>query len=84
LNSKLLLRIRCSNASTAKKLAGVLSPDNRAIPSDQKFSMATDSRVLTVRVESERLPSAFNTVRSVLRDTALFREIWLISRARSG
>jgi len=84
LNSRFLLRIRCRDAATAKKLAAVLAPDNRAIPSDQRFSMSASSRFVTLRVESERTRSGFNTVRSVLRDIALFREIWLISREKGG
>jgi hypothetical protein len=81
---KFVLRVRCKNAGTARKLEAVLSPDNRAIPSDQRFAMTAVSRSVVLKVESERARSGFNTVRSVLRDVALFREIWLISREKSG
>lgn len=84
MNSRLLLTIRCSDASVARKLAAVLAPDNRAIPADQRFAMSVASRTITLRVESERARSAFNTVRSVLHDVSLFREIWLISREKGG
>ena len=80
MNSKFVLRIRCRSPATAKKLAAVLSPDNKAVPSDQRFSMRVTAGTIALRVESDRAKSAFNTVRSVLRDVALFREIWLISR----
>lgn len=84
MNSKLVLRVRCRNATTAGRLAAVLSPDNKAVPSDQRFAMKLTSDSLTLRVESERARSGFNTVRSVLHDVALFREIWLISREKGG
>ncbi len=79
---KFVLRVRCRNAATAKKLAAVLAPDNRGVPGDQRFAMSVRSDTLGFRVESERTSSGFNTVRGVLRDVALFREIWLISRGK--
>ena len=84
MNSKFVLRVRCASVSTAKGLAAVLSPDNKAVPSDQRFSMRLNSKTVDIRVESERAQSGFNTVRSVLKDVALFREIWLISRERGA
>ena len=84
MNSKFVLVVRCRDASTAKSLAAVLSPDNKAVPSDQLFSMKVLSKSVTLRVESERARSGFNTVRSVLKDAALFREIWLISSEKGA
>ena len=84
MNARFVLRVTCGGASTAKKLAAVLAPDNRAVPSDQRFAMKAESGVLTFSVESERARSGFNTVRSVLRDAELFREIWLISSGKGG
>jgi len=84
LNTKFTLKVGCGNAAIAKKLAAVLAPDNRAIPSDQRFAMSARSAVLTFNVESERARSGFNTIRSVLRDVELFREIWLISSEKGG
>jgi len=80
LNSKFVLRVKCRSPATAKRLAAVLSPDNKAVPSDQRFSMRVTDNAVTLQAESDRARSAFNTVRSLLRDVALFREIWLISR----
>ncbi len=84
MNARFILRVRCGNAGTAKKLAAVLAPDNRAVPSDQRFAMSVESGGLTFKVDSERARSGFNTVRSVLRDVELFREIWLISTEKGG
>jgi hypothetical protein len=84
LSSRFLLRVRCRNPTTAKKLAAVLAPDNRVIPSDQRLAMTVASNSVALKVDSERTRSGFNTVRSILRDVALFREIWLISREKGG
>jgi hypothetical protein len=84
LSSRFILTVVCESASTAKKLAAVLAPDNRTVPPDQRIAMSVESRTVTLNVESERARSGFNTVRSVLRDIALFREIWLISRESGG
>ena len=81
MKSKLLLKLTCQSPVTARRLAAVLGPDNRGFPSGQRFSMAVKSRFVKFSVESERLPSAFTTILGVLRDVALFQEIWLISRA---
>ena len=84
MNSRFFLRVRCRRAATARKLAEVLSPDNRAIPSDQRFKMSVASGVLTLDVEAERAKSGYSTIRSILSDVELFREIWLISAERGG
>ena len=84
MRSSFLLRVRCRNPAVARKLADVLAPDNRVVPADQRLVMRVASNSVALRVDSERARSGFNTVRSLLRDAALFREIWLISRERSG
>lgn len=84
MKSTLHLRVECVSRPTAKTLASVLASDNKALPSDQRMSMSVTSRSVVFRIESERTRSALTTVCSVLRDIALFQEIWLISRARSG
>ena len=84
MKTQFILKVRCGNSPTAKKLAAVLAPDNRAVPSDQRFAMSVKSGVLTFKVESLRARSGFNTVRSVLGDVELFREIWLISSEKGG
>lgn len=83
MSSRFLLRVTCRNPSTAEKLAAVLAPDNRVVPPDQRLAMKVASNSVALRVDSERVQSGFNTVRSVLRDVALFREIWLISREKT-
>jgi len=74
------MKVSCANPSTARKLASVLAPDNKGVPADQRFSMKVHFRVVSFAVESQRLPSVFATLQSILRDLSLFAEIWLISR----
>ena len=84
MRSSFLIRVRCRNPAVARKLEAVLAPDNRVVPADQRLVMRVASNSVALRVDSERARSGFNTVRSLLRDAALFREIWLISREKSG
>ena len=80
MKATLVLKVTCSDKATAKKLSMVLAPDNRGFPSDQRFSMAVGSGSLSFTVESERATSDLTTVLGILRDIALFQEIWLLSR----
>lgn len=82
--ARLRLSITCRNNRSAKDLASVLAPDNAAVPSGQRFSMAVRGRSLIFVVASERIPSAFTTVQGILRDVALFQEVWLISHNRDA
>jgi hypothetical protein len=80
----LLLRLNCRNQPTARKLASVLAPDNRSLPSDQRLSMSTISRSVVFRIETERERAALTTASGILRDVALFQGIWLISSQKGG
>lgn len=82
--ARLLLTIGCRNSRAVKELASVLAPDNVAIPAEQRFSMAVRGHSLLFNVASERIPSAFTTAQSILRDVALFQEVWLISHSRDA
>ncbi len=74
--------IRCEDEAAAKALAVVLAPDNHAIPSGQRFKMRRSASSLVFEVASVRIGSTFSTAESVLKDTGLFQEIWLLSRPR--
>ncbi len=76
---KFEMKVRCMRARTAAKLAEVLEPDNRSIPSDQRFSMSRLGKTLVFKVESARAPSALASVASLLNDIHLFKEVWLLS-----
>ena len=76
------LTLGCSDAATAKSLATVLDPDNRSVPSDQRFEMLRGGSSVSFSIESEKLAAAFTSLDSVLTDAALFQEVWLLSRRR--
>ncbi|MDV3293077.1 MAG: hypothetical protein LYZ70_02290 [Nitrososphaerales archaeon] len=82
--ARLQLTIACRDSGVAKDLASVLAPDNVAIPAEQRFSMAVRGNSLLFSIASERIPSAFATAQSILRDVALFQEVWLISHNRDA
>jgi hypothetical protein len=84
LNSTFLLKFDCRSSATARKLAAVLEADNRGVPIDQRLAMSVASRSVTITVGAARTGSGFTTVQSILRDVALFQEIWLISYAEVG
>jgi hypothetical protein len=75
-----LLEIRCESPGVAERMAEVLAPDNRGTPSDQRFTMKREGASVTFRVESADMPRAASTLLSVLSDSALFQEVWLLSR----
>jgi len=76
---KFELKVRCANTGVAEKLESVLQPDNRSVPEDQRFTVVPSGRTLTFRVESARPFSALSSVESLLGDTHLFKEVWLLS-----
>ena len=73
------LAFRCAGAGNAKKLEAALTPDNRGVPKDQKFSMKREGAGLVISISSERAPSAFTTANSLLVDANLFQEVLLAS-----
>ena len=78
------LRLDCADPSVAGKLGVVLGPDNRSVPSDQRFMMRQEAAALSFSIESDRAASAFTSLDSVLSDAALFQEVWLLSRRDEG
>lgn len=78
------LTIHCMDAVSASQLGEVLAPDNVGMPRDQRFSMSKDQASLVFRVEAKSLASLSSAVISILRDAALFQEIWLLSRGKDA
>jgi len=78
------LRLGCADPSIAGKLGAVLGPDNRSVPSDQRFVMRQEAAGLSFSIESDRATSALTSLDSVLSDAVLFQEVWLLSRRDEG
>lgn len=78
------LEIACRDTAVASHLEEVLTPDNVGVPRNQRFSMARVRDSLVFGVESETPASLFSTLISVLRDVALFQEVWLLSSEKDA
>jgi hypothetical protein len=74
-----VLRIECRDGQTAKALSGVLMPDNRYFPKDQAFRAHRDGRTVSFEIESQRVRPALSTIASIVSDTKLFRDLWVVS-----
>lgn len=74
------LTIRLSDPRARRSLSAVLAPDNEGLPRGLRLSMAGGGTTLGLRVESDSVPDALSIVLALLRDVALFQEVWLLSR----
>ncbi|MDE1853105.1 MAG: hypothetical protein KGI38_05065 [Thaumarchaeota archaeon] len=78
------LMVGCSDATVRKKLASVLTPDNEGAPQGMKLSMAGAGRGLEFKIESGSPTSVLSTALAILRDVALFQEVWLLSQSKDA
>lgn len=76
--------LTCSDADARKSLASVLAPDNEGAPRGLKISMGGKGRRMEFRAEADSPSTAVSTVLALLRDTALFQEVWLLSRGKDA
>ncbi len=78
------LSLGCVDVRTADALEQVLAPDNVGIPRDQRFTVSREGNVLLFRCVSDEAASVFSTLNSVLKDSSLFQEVWLLSLEREA
>jgi len=76
------LTFALSDQESTLGLAAVLTPDNEGLPSGLRVSMARKAERIRIDVESGSPSTAVSTVLAVLRDVALFQEVWLLSRGK--
>ena len=76
------LKLRLADAGVRRSLSEVLAPDNEGLPKGLTLSAEGSGDTLVIRVESESAAAVLSTVLSLLRDTVLFQEVWLLSRTR--
>jgi hypothetical protein len=81
-NLTLVLSIECIDRRVAEMLNGVLMPDNRYFPKDQRFTVARRGPRLRFIVSSPRARPALSTAASILSDASLFQDVWLETKAR--
>ena len=78
------LTIRLSDPRARRSLSEVLAPDNEGLPGGVRLSMAGGGTTLGVVVDSDSVADALSIVLALLRDIALFQEVWLLSRSMAG
>jgi hypothetical protein len=80
MKTTLNLRLQCAGVGVRRALSSVLAPDNEGAPRGLEISMVGEGRVLQFSVRSETPSTVISTVVALLRDVALFQEVWLLSR----
>lgn len=84
MNATADLAFRLADAPTRRALSAVLAPDNEGLPRGIALSSSEDGDVLRFRVVADSSTAALSTVLALLRDVALFQEVWLLSRTARG
>jgi len=78
------LTLVCADERVAGSLASVLAPDNGEVPRGLKVAMRSAGRRLEFKSDAESPSTAISTVLAVLKDAALFQEVWLLSRGKDA
>ncbi len=81
MRTRAALTVKCADAHTKTSLASILAPDNEGTPHGLELSVGGGGRELEFAAESESLSTTISTTLALLRDIALFQEIWLLSQA---
>jgi len=84
LKASATLVVRFSDLKARKSLAEVLAPDNREVPRGLALKTAGGRRSLKLTAESESPSTSISTALALLRDVALFQEVWLLSHGMDG
>ena len=78
------LTLLLSGAGEGRSLAAVLTPDNEGMPQGMLLSMKAKGKALEFEVASGSSSATLSTVLALLRDIALFEEVWLLSSQKGG
>jgi hypothetical protein len=78
------LTLKIANGSAKESLISVLAPDSKRLPKGLRFSMSFTDGVTEFRVESPSSSTSLSTVLALLRDIALFQEVWLLSHEKDA
>ena len=70
------ITFECIGEREAASLEAALSPDNKSIPKDQRFSSERSGSVLTFRMSSPRAAGCISSALSLLSDAKLFQDVW--------
>ena len=78
------LTVGFSDARARRSLAEVLAPDNRVLPRGLSLKSGGGPRTIEFTIESESASTSLTTSLALLRDMALFEEVWLLSHGKDG
>jgi len=78
------LSIECGDGRVAEALNQTLMPDNRYFPKDQRFQASREGSVIRFSVASPRARPVVSTVASIISDSRLFRDVWLVAKTKSS
>ena len=84
MRSKAILALRLSSVKVRKSLESVLAPDNEGAPRGLRLSTTGKGSAMEFRAESDSPASVLSTILALLRDIALFQEVWLLSQGEGG
>jgi len=76
--------LSCADAKVSRSLASVLTPDNEGAPKRLLISMTRRDRLIELKIQSGSPSTSLSTALALLKDVALFEEVWLLSHAKHG
>jgi hypothetical protein len=80
MKAELTLTLRARTPREAALLGSVLEPDNRRLPAGLVVKAGEKRGALTYQVRSDSAATVLSTAESLLNDTSLFVEAWLLTR----
>jgi hypothetical protein len=78
------LRLKFESERARKSLLEVLAPDNRNLPKGLVLRVSDARRSAAFEVDSQSPSTSLSTILALLRDVALFQEVWLLSHGEGG
>jgi hypothetical protein len=84
LKTSATLKLRFESAGARKSLMQVLAPDNRDLPMGLGLAVHGAGKTAEFEISSPSPSTSLSTVLALLRDAALFQEVWLLSHNRGG
>ena len=79
-----ILRLKLDRDLTRRSLVSVLAPDNRELPRGLELSVQAAGSEVLFDIVSPSSSTSLSTVLALLRDAALFQEVWLLSRRKDA
>jgi len=84
LKSRAKLDLRLSGPDVGESLFSVLAPDNEGAPRGLRLSMTRRGASIGMLIESDSISTVISNLLALLRDVALFEEVWLLSHGTGG